>query len=750
MTQAPALKTQRMQVGGMDCTSCAMKIEGAVEKLAGVAEISVVVATGRMIVTYDPARVSEADIKQRVTALGYTIVEGQSKSPAKQSSHDHSSHDHSSHDHSSHDHSSHDHSSHDHSSHDDGDEDDGHNHGGGEVDLKREGLLVGVVITLFVLGSVFEETLHNTPYSIGEYAVFIPAYLLSGWTVLTTAGRNILRGQVFDENFLMTIATVGAIAIHKLPEAVGVMLFFKAGELFQESAVSKSRRSISALLEIRPDAANLKTANGIEVVSPERIQVGDTIVIKPGEKVPLDGEIIEGNSQVDTSALTGESVPRTVNVGENVLAGMINQTGLLTVTVTKLFGESSIARILDLVENASAKKAATEKLMTRIARRYTPIVVISSLLVALIPPLVIPGATRAEWVYRALVLLVISCPCGLVISIPLSYFGGLGGAAKRGILVKGATFLDTLSGVKAIAFDKTGTLTKGVFKVTEIVPYNGFKQDDLLRIAAEAEANSNHPIAKSIRTAYNRPIDKSSISNYTEIAAHGIQATIEGKLVLAGNDRLMHRENITHDTCNVEGTVVHLAVDRIYAGYIIIADEIKEDAVQAIRDLKAAGVERVMMLTGDSQAVAKRIAKTLGVDTFAAELLPEDKVAAIEKLLGEFQKKGKVAFVGDGINDAPVIARADVGIAMGGLGSDAAIETADVVLMTDDPSKVAEAIQVGKKTHAIVMQNIIFALTIKVIFIGLGLLGLATMWEAVFADVGVALVAIFNATRVLK
>ena len=735
MTQVPVLKTQRLQVGGMDCTSCAIKIEGSLEKLAGVAEISVVVATGRLIVTYDPARVSEADIKQRLIALGYTIVEGKSKSPAQQSSNDHSSHDH---------------SSHDHSSHDDGDEDDGHNHGGGEVNLKREGLLVGVVITLFVLGSVYEETLHNTPYSIGEYLVFIPAYLLSGWTVLTTAGRNILRGQVFDENFLMTIATVGAIAIHKLPEAVGVMLFFKVGELFQESAVSRSRRSISALLEIRPDAANLKTANGIEVVSPERVKVGDTIVIKPGEKVPLDGEIIQGNSQVDTSALTGESVPRTVNVGENVLAGMINQSGVLTVTVTKLFGESSIARILDLVENASAKKAATEKLMTRIARRYTPIVVISSLLVALIPPMVIPGATRAEWVYRALVLLVISCPCGLVISIPLSYFGGLGGAAKRGILVKGATFLDTLSGVKAIAFDKTGTLTKGVFKVTEIVPYNGFKQDDLLRIAAETEANSNHPIAKSIRTAYNRPIDESNISNYTEIAAHGIQATIEGKLVLAGNDRLMHRENITHDTCNVEGTVVHLAVDRIYAGYIIIADEIKEDAVQAIRDLKAAGVERIMMLTGDSQAVAQRIAKTLGVDTFAAELLPEDKVAAIEKLLWEFSKKGKVAFVGDGINDAPVIARADVGIAMGGLGSDAAIETADVVLMTDDPSKVAEAIQVGKKTHAIVLQNIIFALTIKVIFIGLGLLGLATMWEAVFADVGVALVAIFNATRVLK
>jgi Zn2+/Cd2+-exporting ATPase len=733
MTKVPALKTQRMQVGGMDCTSCAMKIEGAVEKLAGVAEISVVVATGRLIVTYDSERVSEADIQQRVTALGYTI---EVESQAKQSSHDHSSHDH---------------SSHDHSNHDDGDEEDhAHHHSGGEFSLQREGVLVGVVIALFVFGSVFEERLHNTPCSISEYLVFIPAYLLSGWTVLTSAGRNILRGQVFDENFLMTIATVGAIAIHKLPEAVGVMLFFKIGELFQELAVSRSRRSISSLLEIRPDAANLKTTNGIEVVSPERVKVGDTIIVKPGEKVPLDGEIIDGNSQVDTSALTGESVPRMVNVGETVLAGTINQTGVLTVTVTKIFGESSIARILDLVENASSKKAETEKFITKFARRYTPIVVISSLLVALIPPLVMPGATHAEWVYRALVLLVISCPCGLVISIPLGYFGGIGGAAKHGILVKGSTFLDTLSGVKAIAFDKTGTLTKGVFKVTEIVPYNGFKQAELLRIAAAAEANSNHPIAKSIVVAYELPTDKSTISNYTEIAAHGIQATIEGRLVLAGNDRLMHRENITHDTCNIEGTVVHLAVDRVYAGYIIIADEIKEDAVQAIRDLRSAGVERIMMLTGDSQAVAQRISKTLGVDTFAAELLPEDKVAAIEKLLREFSKKGKVAFVGDGINDAPVIARADVGIAMGGLGSDAAIETADVVLMTDAPSKVAQAIQVGRKTHAIVMQNIIFALTIKVIFIGLGLLGLATMWEAVFADVGVALVAIFNATRVLK
>jgi Zn2+/Cd2+-exporting ATPase len=740
MTQVPALKTQRMQVGGMDCTSCAMKIEGAVEQLAGVAEISVVVATGRLIVSYDPERVSEADIQQRVTALGYTI--GGEKSPPKCSSHDHH--------HDSHDHSSRDDSTTDDHHHHRDEDDHAHNHGGGEFNLKREGVLVGVVVALFILGSVFEKQLNATPFSIGAYLVFMPAYLLSGWTVLTSAGKNILRGQVFDENFLMTIATLGAIAIKQLPEAVGVMLFFKVGELFQELAVSKSRRSISALLEIRPDAANLKTANGIEVVSPELIKVGDTIIIKPGEKVPLDGEITDGNSQVDTSALTGESVPRTVSVGETVLAGTINQTGVLTVTVTKLFGESSIARILDLVENASAKKAETEKFITKFARRYTPIVVISSLLVALIPPLIIPGATHAEWVYRALVLLVISCPCGLVISIPLGYFGGIGGAAKRGILVKGSTFLDTLAGVKAIAFDKTGTLTKGVFKVTEIVSHNGFKQDDLLRIAAEAEANSNHPIAKSIRVAYNRPIDESTISNYTEIAAHGIQATIEGKLVLAGNDRLMHREHIAHDTCNVEGTVVHLAVDLVYAGYINIADEIREDAAQAIRDLRAAGVQEIMMLTGDSQIVAQRIAKTLGVDSFAAELLPEDKVAEIEKLLGKFHKKGQVAFVGDGINDAPVIARADVGIAMGGLGSDAAIETADVVLMTDRPSKVAEAIQMGRKTHAIVMQNIIFALTIKVIFIGLGLMGLSTMWEAVFADVGVALVAIFNATRVMK
>lgn len=741
MAKMPSLKTQQMQVGGMDCPSCEMKIETSLRKLSGVTEAAADVATGRLTVSYDPQQTSERAIQDCVVALGYTIVIP--KLTVCISEHDHHN------GHKNGDSQAHSYEGHDHAGHAPDDDHD-HNHSDGEFSLKREGLLIGVVVALFILGSVFEERLHNTPFSIAEYAVFIPAYLLSGWGVLTIAGRNILKGRVFDENFLMTIATLGAIAIHQLPEAVGVMLFFKVGETFQEAAVSKSRRSISSLLEVRPDAANLKTENGIQTVSPEAVKVGDIILVKPGEKVPLDGEILEGSSEVDTSALTGESVPRTVRVGETVLAGMINQSGVLTLSVTKPFGESSIARILDLVQNASSKKAETQKFITRFAQRYTPIVVFLSLAVAILPPLFIPGASRADWVYRALVLLVISCPCGLVISIPLGYFGGIGGAAKRGILVKGSTFLDTLAAVKAIAFDKTGTLTQGVFKVSEIVPRNGFTQTELLRLAAEAESNSNHPIAKSIREAYGKPIDESAITDYTEIAAHGIQAKVESREVLAGNDRLMHRENIDHDTCDVEGTVVHLAVDRRYAGYILISDKPKPDAVEAIRSLKSMGVENVMMLTGDSKAVAQRVAQTLGVDSFQAELLPEDKVAAIEQLLQTAGKKGKVAFVGDGINDAPVIARADVGIAMGGLGSDAAIETADVVLMTDAPSKVAEAMQIARKTHAIVWQNIIFALAIKAVFIVLGIFGVATMWEAVFADVGVALLAILNATRVLK
>lgn len=791
MTQTPSLKTQQMQVGGMDCASCAAKIETAVEQLVGVVEVSVSAATARMTVSYDPQQVTAAAIQARVAKLGYTIAEPPASNrtldvsvggmdcpscvdristslkrvpgvtdvsvnfgagkvriaydprqvdqttlqtqitalgynllpPAPQSaSHDGEHH-------------------HRHDS--------GHTHGSSEFNLKREAVPVLLVIALLAAGIIFEESLHNTPYHAAEYAILIPAYLLSGWTVLKAAGRNILRGQWLDENFLMTLATVGAIAIHQLPEAVAVMLFYRIGELFQEYSVGRSRRSIKALLEVRPDTANLKLNGTVQPVPPERVNVGDLILIKPGEKVPLDGEVLAGNSQVDTSALTGESVPRSVAAGDTILAGMINQSGVLTVRVTKLFGESSIARILDLVENAASKKAATEKFITRFARYYTPVVVVLSLLIAILPPLLIPGATHAEWVYRALVLLVISCPCGLVISIPLGYFGGIGGAAKRGILVKGSTFLDTLTAVQTVVFDKTGTLTQGVFKVTEVVTKNGFSQTELLTLAAQAEFHSSHPVAQSIRAAYGQLIAESEVTDYEEIAGHGIRAIVQNRRVIAGNDRLLHRENIDHDTCNVAGTVVHLAVDQRYAGYILIADELKADAAQAIRDLKQVGVERTVMLTGDNEAAAQAMAQRLGLDAYKAELLPEAKVDAIEQLMHR-SHKGKIVFVGDGINDAPVIARADVGMAMGGLGSDAAIETADVVIMTDRPSKVAEAIQVARKTRQIVVQNIVLAMAVKGLFILIGMLGVATLWEAVFADVGVALLAILNAARVLK
>ncbi|WP_019504411.1 heavy metal translocating P-type ATPase [Pleurocapsa sp. PCC 7319] len=623
-------------------------------------------------------------------------------------------------------------------------------HEHGEFDLRRELIPLSIALVLFLIGLIFNQPLHDTPRAIAEYVVLIPAYLISGWIVLTSAGRNILRGKIFDENFLMTIATLGAIAIHELPEAVAVMLFFQIGELFQGFAVGRSRRSIKSLLEVRPDRANLVIDGGIREVAPEKVAVGDTIIIKPGEKVPLDGEILSGSSQLDTSALTGESVPRTVREGEIILAGAINQTGSLTVRVTKLFAESSIAKILDLVENASSKKAPTEKFITRFARYYTPVVVFLSLAVAILPPLLIPGATSEQWVYRALVLLVISCPCGLVISIPLGYFGGVGGAAKRGILVKGSTFLDALTDVKTVIFDKTGTLTEGVFQVTQVAPYNGYSKPELLSIAAIAESQSNHPVARSIVEAYDGAIIESDVTDYEEIPGHGISTKVKEMSVFAGNDRLLHREQIEHDTCNVKGTVVHLAIDSKYAGYILISDKLKEDAARAIARLKKAGVTETVMLTGDNQVVAQNVADKIGLDTYKAELLPEDKVDAIEQYLRQSDRNSKVAFIGDGINDAPVIARADVGMAMGALGSDAAIETADVVIMNDAPSKVAEAIDIARKTHTIVWQNIILAMAVKGLFILLGAVGIATLWEAVFADVGVALLAILNASRVLK
>ncbi len=710
MAQTPLLKTQQIQVGGMDCASCAVKIETALKRLSGVAEVSVSVATERLTISYNPEYLTAAEIQNQLVSLGYRAIAPTPKLQGEPHNHD---------------------------------------HGSGEFDLQAEIIPVLFVVALLAGGMIFGEFLRNTPYGWGEYAILIPAYLVSGSTVLKAAGRNILRGQFFDENFLMTIATLGAIAIHELPEAVAVMLFYRIGELFQEYSVGRSRRSIKALLAVRPDTAHLQVEGSSQDVAPETVAVGDIILVKPGEKIPLDGEVLVGNSQLDTSALTGESVPRLVNVGGTVLAGMINQTGILTLRVTKLFGESAIAKILDLVENATSKKAATEKFITRFARYYTPIVVALSLLIALLPPLLIPGATHQVWVYRALILLVISCPCGLVISIPLGYFGGVGGAAKRGILVKGSTFLDALTTVKTVVFDKTGTLTQGVFKVTQIVPKNGFSESELITLAAKAEFHSNHPIAQSIREAYGQRINDREVTDYEEIAGHGIRAKVNQQILLVGSDRLLHREQIAPDPCAASGTIVHLAVDQRYAGYILIADEIKQDAPQAIRDLKRLGIEQIVMLTGDNEGVAQDVAQQLGLDAYVAELLPEGKVEAIERILHR-SGQGKVVFVGDGINDAPVIARADIGMAMGGLGSDAAIETADVVIMTDAPSKVAEAIQVAQKTRKIVLQNIALAMGVKALFILLGIMGIATLWEAVFADVGVALLAILNATRAIK
>jgi len=601
---------------------------------------------------------------------------------------------------------------------------------------------------LLLIGIIFEKEIHNTPFHIAEYLVFGTGYLIVGWKVISSAVKNIIRGKFFDEQFLMTIATLGAFAIDQMPEAVAVMLFYVTGELFQDIAVGRSRKSIKALLEIKPEFANLLVNGEANKVSPESVKVGDTIIIKAGEKVPLDGEIIDGNSFVDTSALTGESVPRKVKERDTVLSGMINQTGVLTIKVTKLFSESSVSKILELVENASTKKAETEKFITTFAKYYTPVVVISAFLLAILPPMLISGQTFADWIYRALVVLVISCPCALVISIPLGYFGGIGSASRKGILVKGSNFLDALTQVKTVVFDKTGTLTKGEFKVSEVVTSNGFSKEDILEYAAYAETNSNHPVAKSISEAFGKAPDSSRIKQVEEISGHGIKAVIDSKTVLAGNDKLLHKENIAHPHCNVAGTVVHVAIDSIYAGHIIISDTLKDDAVEAIENLRAKSIQTVM-LTGDNKFAAADFAKKLNIDKYFYELLPEDKVKHIETLMEEC-KGGKVAFVGDGINDAPVIARADIGIAMGALGSDAAIETADVVLMTDSPSKVSIAIDVAKRTRNIVWQNILFAMGVKAIFIILGIFGIATMWEAVFGDMGVALIAVFNAIRILK
>lgn len=603
-----------------------------------------------------------------------------------------------------------------------------------------------IIIGAAVLATAVLLSLNNEWLQI---ALFIISYIIVGGDVVKRAVKNIFKGQVFDENFLMSIATIGAFFIGEYPEGVAVMLFYQVGELFQNYAVGKSRKSIASLMDIRPDYANVKKGDELVKVDPDEVQIGDIIVIKAGEKIPLDGKVIEGSSMIDTSALTGESVPREVEVGSDILSGCININGVITAEVTKEFGESTVSKILDLVENASSKKSNSEQFITKFARYYTPVVVIIAVFLAIIPPLVIDGATFSDWIYRALAFLVVSCPCALVISIPLSFFGGIGGASKKGVLVKGSNYLEALAETEIIVFDKTGTLTKGVFNVQEIHP-EGVSKEELLELTAHAESYSNHPISLSLKRAYSKEIDNVRISDVEEISGHGVIATVDGKKVMAGNIKHMKMMDIPYFKGELIGTIVHVAVNNKYIGYIVIADEVKEDSAQAIKELKAANIKQTVMLTGDNKSIGSKVAKELGLDKVYAELLPADKVEKIEELFSQKSKKGKLAFVGDGINDAPVLARADIGIAMGGLGSDAAIEAADVVIMTDEPSKIATTMKISKKTLKIAHQNIVFAIGIKIIVLILSAFGITTMWAAIFADVGVTIIAVLNAFRALN
>lgn len=624
-----------------------------------------------------------------------------------------------------------------------------------EFNIKKEITILGLGALIYAGALIFKIQFY---WSLSLYVL---SYIIIGHDILWKAIKNTIQGKVFDENFLLTVATAGALAIQKFPEAVAVMLFFKVGELLQDIALDNSRRSIKSLLEVRPDYANLKIDGETKKVDPNTVNIGDIIIVKPGEKVPLDGIVLEGTSMVDTSALTGESVPRKVKPKEQILSGMINKTGLLSIKVTKEFSESTVSKILDLVENAVNKKAPTEKFITKFAKYYTPAVVFGALALAVIPvalynipaltPMFAHQETFSEWIYKSLIFLVISCPCALVISIPLGFFGGIGAASKKGIMVKGSNYLEGLNNLDTVVWDKTGTLTKGVFKVTKIVAKNNFSKDEILKFAAYAESQSSHPIAQSILKAFNKKINENKIKSYEEISGHGIKVKIDNHYILVGNDKLLHKENIKHDTNDVDGTIVHVVIDYKYAGFIIISDEIKEDAKVAIQKLRSAGVKKQIMLTGDNQKVAKAVYQKLGLDEYYAELLPQQKLEKIEELIKKkINNKDLIAFVGDGINDAPVLVRSDIGVAMGTLGSDAAIEAADIVLMSDEPLKLYEGIKTAKRTRIIVWQNIFLALGVKGIFLIMGALGMATMWEAVFADVGVALLAILNSTRVMK
>ena len=610
--------------------------------------------------------------------------------------------------------------------------------------MQKKLIKIIIAFILFLVSMIFNfnnEWINNI--------LFIISYLIVGFEIIKKALRNIIRGKVFDENFLMTIATIGAFGIGEYPEAVAVMLFYQVGELFQSYAVDKSRKSISSLMDIRPDFANVEKEGKIEKVDPDDVELGDIIIIKPGEKVPLDGVILEGKSSLDTKALTGESLPRSVTEGEEILSGCINLNGVLRVETTKEYGQSTVSKILDLVENASSKKSKSENFITKFARYYTPIVVIIALFLAIVPPLLIDGATFSDWIYRALSFLVVSCPCALVISIPLSFFGGIGGASKMGILIKGSNYLEAISKAEIVVFDKTGTLTQGNFEVQKIVAIN-ISQEELLKTVAYAENYSNHPISLSVKNAYSRKINETDIQSTQELSGMGIVARIWDKDIIVGNEKLMKEKEIEFLKTDDVGTVLYVAIDNKYVGYILIADKIKDDAKIAIESLKKNNVKKTVMLTGDKKSVGEDVAQKLGIDKVYTELLPDGKVKKVEKLLKEKSENGKLVFVGDGINDAPVLALADIGIAMGGLGSDAAIEAADVVIMTDEPSKIVNTIKLSKKTMKIVKENIVFAIFVKVLILILSALGLSTMWEAVFADVGVSVIAIINALRVLR
>ena len=610
--------------------------------------------------------------------------------------------------------------------------------------MKKKGIKIIISLILFLIALII-----NFNNELVNNIIFLVAYIIVGFEILRKAIRNITRGKIFDENFLMSVATIGAFGIGEFPEAVAVMLFYQIGELFQNYAVDKSRKSISNLMDIRPDFAYVERDSEIKKVDPDEVKIGEIIVVKPGEKIPLDGTVIEGDSSIDTKALTGESLPQDVSEGSQIISGCINLTGFIKIKVSKEYGESTVSKILDLVENASSKKSQSENFITKFAKYYTPIVVIIAVFLAIIPPLLIDNATFSDWIYRALSFLVVSCPCALVISIPLSFFGGIGGASKMGILIKGSNYLEQLANTEIIVFDKTGTLTEGVFEVQKVKAID-ISEDELLKITAYAENYSNHPISLSVKKAYGKEIDEKQIQDTDELSGRGIVAKIENKEILVGNEKLMNEKQIKFDKCKDIGTVLYIAINGKFAGYIVISDKIKKDSKKAIEDLKKNNVKETIMLTGDRKAVGESVAKELGIDKVYTELLPNDKVEKVENLLEETSEKGKLAFVGDGINDAPVLAISDIGIAMGGLGSDAAIEAADIVLMTDEPSKIVSAINLSKRTMKIVKENIIFAIFIKILVLILSAVGLSTMWWAVFADVGVSIIAILNALRVLR